>query len=823
MNAFCRGVGDLGGSDRGGRLGRIWKRKGPVFPGSKLAPGPLFDAAWYIKTQQLADDEDAAWKHFLETGWKVGAQPCQAFDTAWYIAQYHDVYASNMNPLEHFLAYGCSEMRQPHPLFDTKWYAEKNADVVDVGMNPLIHYLQHGFFEGRDPIEFFDDFWYLSSYKDVARSKLLPIYHYCKFGIAEGRNPSSDFDTKHYLERNLDIDPSKVNPLFHYVRFGRFEGRQSRAPVAPGYKEWIQVNEARGYGNSVSIRDTISLFKYLPTFSIVVPTYNTPTRYLNAFIASVRNQIYPHWQLCIVDDASPDPAVKVHLERICKMDRRIQVAYNKTNLHIAEATNVALGMATGDYICLMDHDDEIASNALFEFALKLNVDPQLDMIYSDEDKMNLSGDRYEPFFKPDWSPEYLESCMYTAHFACYRKSIVDKVGGFRKECNGAQDYDFVLRFTQRTSKIGHIPKILYHWRAIPGSTAASMDNKDYVIGAAVRALTDYLEREGSPGTVKANRYAGCFDLLRDVKGKPKVSIVIPTAGRDGEVRGEKLDLIVNCVKSVCLNSTYSNTEIIIVHNGDMRRSSLEALSKFDVKYVEYKGFFNVARKMNQGAKIASGEYLIFLNDDIEVVEAGWIEALLSIGQKPGVGAVGAKLLFDNGQVQHAGVTFCESLPDHVLRGSSEDDPGYFFSTVASRNYLAVTGACILCAKKTFNEVNGFDEDFAVNYNDIDFCLKLVDIGLRIVYAPQAKLYHFESRNRERTVDDSEISLFLEKWRNKAAVDPYYSRYFESRPPEFKLVVDDGSFGELRSPPQEAAPSLDASSGNATSLRTSHRR
>lgn len=787
-------------NDLTGKLIRLWKRREFVFPGTKVKAGPLFDAPWYIKTNGLAPDETAAWKHFLSVGWKAGAQPCQAFDTAWYLSEYKDVAEAGSNPLQHFVEYGLQELRQPHPLFDTAWYMAQNEDVAATGLNPLVHYLEYGLNEGRDPTNFFDDYWYLSAYKDVARSKVLPIYHYANFGVAENRNPSAQFDTKYYLEKNPDVDPKLTNPLFHFVRFGQYEGRQSRAPLVPGYAEWISYNEARGYSHNTSLRECIALFKDLPTFSVVVPVYNTPLRYLEAFVNSVRNQIYPFWELCIVDDASPDPEIRVELNKYAALDSRIKVSYNETNLHIAEATNVALAMATGDFVCLMDHDDEITVNALYEFALKLNIDPMIDMIYSDEDKINLAGQRYEPFFKPEWSPEYLESCMYTAHFACYRKSIVDKVGGFRKECNGAQDYDFVLRFTQQTSKIAHVGKILYHWRAIPGSTAASMDSKDYVIGAAVRALESYIEREGSQGTVTPNMYGGCFDVRRAVKGNPKVSIVIPTAGRDSEVGGQQVDLLVNCVESIMLKSTYKNVEIVVVHNGDLQERTLEKLSSYALNYVEFKGDFNVAQKMNDGATASSGDYLIFLNDDIEVIDEGWIEAMLTLAQKSGVGIVGAKLLFETGQIQHAGVTFCDSLPDHVLRGSSRDDPGYFFSTVASRNYLAVTGACMLCSSATFKKTGGFTEALAVNYNDIDFCLKVVKLGLRVVYAPQAKLYHFESRNRARTVDTGEIDLFLEKWKDEVRTDPFYSRNFESRPPDFKLHISAEPFGGMDMPP-----------------------
>ena len=786
-------------NDFTGKLSQAWKRR-RVFSRSKGQVGPLFDAAWYIKTYNLTGTEAAAWQHFLDVGCKTGAQPCQAFDTAWYLNQYKDVAASSINPLLHFIEYGAKELRQPHALFDTAWYMEQNPDVAATGLNPLAHYLDHGRSEGRNPIAFFDDFWYLSSYRDVARSKQLPIHHYYQHGVAESRNPSGDFDTQHYLEQNPDINPQVINPLLHYVKFGQFQGRQSKASIVQGYYDWIRYNEAGGYDHNLSLRESIKIFKETPTFSIVIPVYNPPVSYLIACIESVINQIYPFWELCIVDDASPNPQVRVTLQKYALLDHRIKIRFNENNLHIAGATNVALKMARGKFICLMDHDDEISVNALYEFALKLNLDPKLDMIYSDEDKIDIAGRRYEPFFKPDWSPEYLESCMYTAHFACYRKSVVDNIGGFREECNGAQDYDFVLRFTQQTASIGHVNKILYHWRAIPGSTAASMDNKDYVIGSAVRALKDYVKREGLEATVAPDTYNGCFRICRMVDGDPKVSIIIPTAGRDAVVGGRKLDLLANCVESILGKSTYKNVEIIVVHNGDLQESTLKRLADCPLRYVEFKGKFNVAEKMNEGAAVAAGEYLIFLNDDVEVIKPGWIEALLAPAQKPGVGVVGAKLLFETGEIQHVGVTFCEGLPDHILRGAARNDPGYFFSTVALRNYLAVTGACMLCSRKNFRKVGGFDERFAVNYNDIDLCLKMVQIDLRIVYTPQAELYHFESRNRARTVDAGEIELFLEKWREEVWTDPFYSRNFESRPPNFKLVISSKPVGSSSMPP-----------------------
>jgi O-antigen biosynthesis protein len=558
---------------------------------------------------------------------------------------------------------------------------------------------------------------------------------------------------------------------------------------AATYKEWIVVNEARPEGWLELQGSESSKLAFRPVFSIVVPTYNTQNTILKAFLDSVLAQSYPYWELCIADDASTLPSVRETLEVYAKRDNRVRVVYRGTNGHIAGATNTAMEIAIGDFICLMDHDDVIAPNALYEFACLLNANPDLDMVYSDEDKLSVDGkQRFDPFFKPDWSPETLLSCMYTAHFACYRRTIVQQIGGFRAEFNGAQDYDFVLRFTTLTQRVAHVPKILYHWRAIPGSTAASMDNKHYVVAAGERALTEHLQRAGVPAFARSSSFKGCFEARLSIEGRPLVSIIIPSAGRDATVRGRSIDLLAHCIESIETHTTYKNRELVVVDNQDLRPSTLSALERWPVRYVHYgESVFNIATKMNMGAREATGEYLLFLNDDVEIITPDWIEAMLSLAQNPGVGAVGAKLFFEDGTLQHVGVTFCKGLPDHIHRGQPGDIPGYFFSAAGIRNYLAVTGACLLIRRDVFFAVGGFDEVFAINYNDIDLCLRVHELGYRNVYAGQAQLFHFESRTRERTVAQQEIDLFLQRWADKVRIDPFYSSYFDAAPPDYVLA------------------------------------
>jgi O-antigen biosynthesis protein len=553
------------------------------------------------------------------------------------------------------------------------------------------------------------------------------------------------------------------------------------------YPEYLKANALSAEQLS-QMRAQSTRMDWKPVFSIVVPTYNVEARWLRAMIHSVLAQAYPYWELCIADDASTQPHVRQVLEEYRQKDPRIKVIYREKNGHISASTNTAMTLATGEYYCLLDNDDEIAPESLFEFARLLNQDPKLDLIYSDEDKLSLDGKRYEPFFKPEWSPEYLESAMYTAHFACYRKAIADEIGGFRKECNGAQDYDFVLRFTEKTQRIAHIPRVLYHWRAIPGSTAQNMNGKDYVLGAAIRALEGRLQRTGREGTARVSRYPGCFDVRYRLPRFPRVSILLPSAAREATIRGQTVNLLLNCIDSLKTKTSYPDLEIIVIGNEDLPAAIRSAVERAGCKVTIFtEPDFNIAKKINQGAKLATGEYLLILNDDVEAISPDWIEAMLEQGLKSGVGVVGAKLLYEAGTLQHVGVTFCRGLPDHIRKHYAREDPGYFFSTTSVKNYLAVTGACMLTPRALFEKVGGYSEQFPINYNDIDYCLKCGEEGFRVVYTPHAELTHFESMSRQAVVGLREIETFLEKWNHKSKRDPFYNEaVLDAHPPNFAL-------------------------------------
>lgn len=757
-------------------------------------PGALFDHTWYLaKWLESRGTRAEALHHYFAVGHRQNFDPAPFFSEKWYLERYPDVAQSGKSALAHYIDEGSAEGRFPCAIFDPAWYLRENLDVLSSGMEPFTHYIMHGEKEGRFPCEFFNPYWYLSQYPDAARYGISPLEHYINIGSKELREPSPSFSTRWYLSAHPDLAGINIDPLHHFLVFGRVEGRSPLPPINASlnpYHSWQERYERSNEAVLQISHDAARRLSWKPKFSIVVPTYNTSEAILRECIESVYHQTYENWELCIADDCSSEARVRQILLEYRDKDDRIKCAFRPQNGHISKATNTALELATGDFICLMDHDDVISRNALYEFASQLNDFPECDMIYSDEDKITIDGGRYEPFFKPDWSPEYLESCMYTAHFACYRKALVDQIGGFRSEFNGAQDYDFVLRFTEVAKSIAHIPKVLYHWRAIAGSTAQSMDEKSYVIDAAVKALEARLQREGAEGQVVPSTYGGCFNVIRAIQGNPLVSIVIPTAGRDSVIGGVETDLLLNCIRSIVSKTIYSNYEIVVVDNGDLRKHVCEKLNQRGIKRITFgEKEFNIAKKLNMGVSAANGEFVILLNDDTEVISPRWIEAMLSIAQKENIGAVGAKLHFENGDLQHVGVAFCESLPDHVRRGHPNHDPGYFFSSIASKNYLAVTGACLLVSRQLYLMVSGFDEDFAINYNDVDFCLKLVRAGYRNVFAAQAELYHYESQNRERFVDESEIRMFLDRWQEFVASDPYYSQFFHARPPMFELRRD----------------------------------
>jgi len=523
----------------------------------------------------------------------------------------------------------------------------------------------------------------------------------------------------------------------------------------------------------------------LPVISLLTPVYNTENVALQELIECVKNQSYPNWELILVDDASPEPRIKIDLLRYAGSDARIKIILRPKNGGISAATNDALAAATGSYIGMLDHDDILTKDALFEVARVINAWPEVDFIYSDEDKTDGTGRFFEPYFKPDWSPSLLLARMYTSHFSVYRRSIVKEAGGFRSEFDGTQDYDLALRISELTDKVYHIPRILYHWRASATSTAGNLDAKGYAVGRQRKALESALARRTIQGdihpTIHAGNWRPVFDLPTPA---PLISIVIPTAGQRVSVRNKIVSLLINCVSTIIEKSTYPRIEIVTIHNGDLDAETLAyAQSTPQIKLVHYaSSTFNLAAKINLGVEQSSGEYVVLLNDDIEVITPDWLESMLRIAQHEDVGAVGAKLFFEHGPVQHVGVVAMDAGLSHAMIGSGATDPGPDLICHLLRDTLGVTGACLMCRRDRYLEVGGFDLAFPLNYNDVDFCLRLRDRGWRNVIEPSAQLYHFESVSKSGTYL-TELNCFNERWGQ--IDDPFYNMNFDRSNPFFR--------------------------------------
>ncbi len=563
------------------------------------------------------------------------------------------------------------------------------------------------------------------------------------------------------------------------------------------YQKWV-AHDRLTPADILAAKRAIEQWSVRPKFSVIMPVYNVEANWLEKAIQSVRNQIYPDWELCIADDASPKPHIKRILSHYSQIDPRIKVVFRPENGQIVAASNDALALATGDYIALLDHDDELAVNALFENAKLINEYPDADFIYSDEDKLNTKGKRLDPFFKPDWSPDYFHACMYTCHLGVYRTSLIRAIGGFRAGFDGAQDYDLVLRVVEKTRSIYHIPKILYHWRVIPASvTAGGEQAKPWAYTAARAALEDMLARSRYPGLVEAvPKRPGFWRVRRHLLGEPLISIIIPSAGKAVMTSDQPIVALENCLRSLQERSTYRNFEVVLVDGYDIPDDILATVKQvFDgeaaphLHLVRCKEPFNFAHRINQGAANANGQFLLLLNDDTEVLTPDWLESMLEFAQQQDIGAVGAKLLYPDGKIQHGGVMVLGGNPGHAYHGFDGDHPGYYCSNLVNRNYLAVTAACLMIRQDIFQQVGGMDEIFPLNYNDVDFCLKVHQAGYRNVVTPYVQLIHYESISRKAGLQPNEWETLNQKWKRyftKLNGDPYYNPNLSHRSVTFEL-------------------------------------
>ena len=519
----------------------------------------------------------------------------------------------------------------------------------------------------------------------------------------------------------------------------------------------------------------------MPRFSIVTPVYNPPPGVLTDMLRSVREQSFTDWEHCIVDDSSSERHVRKALDQAGRDDPRVRVSYRSQNGGIVAASNDALGIASGEFVVLLDHDDELRPDALQLVDEAIAAHPEVDYLYSDEDKVDERGRREHAFFKPDWSPERLRTQMYTCHLSVLRKTLVDEVGGFRQEFNGSQDWDLVLRVTERAREVVHVTEVLYHWRTLATSAAGGGEAaKPWAYEAGTRAIQAHCDRTGFEAIAEHDsQHPGIYHLRPSLRESPLVSIVIPTGAQVRDVRGEPTVLIAHCLESITTSSTYENYELVVVVDGGVDPAAVERIRSIGgdrLTLVTCDPPFNFSDRINCGALRASGEHVLLLNDDMEVITVDWIERLLMYSRAEGVGAVGAKLLFGDGRLQHGGVIFDEVGPGHIYRRFPGDHGGYFNMLKAANNFQAVTGACLMSPRSVFEAVGGLSTLLPLNFNDIDYCLKVRRLGLRIVFDPDTELFHFESSSRSPEVSEWEVGLLQDRHAD-AVPDPYYNPGF----------------------------------------------
>ncbi|MGL6097436.1 MAG: glycosyltransferase family 2 protein [Fimbriiglobus sp.] len=565
------------------------------------------------------------------------------------------------------------------------------------------------------------------------------------------------------------------------------EERHLAESTPPGeYRRWISRWEPKAAELATQRQHR---FGQSPTISVVVPVFNPPARFLELMIRSVLDQTYSRWELCLAD-ASTAPHVRPILERAAAADPRVKVAYLPENLGIAGNSNAALALAVGEFVSLLDHDDTLAPFALHEVVTAINAHADADFLYSDEDKLDPTGERVEPNFKPDWSPETIRSRNYVCHLTVLRKALTDDLGGFRPGFDGSQDYDLVLRASETARRIVHIPRVLYHWRMHEQSTALNKGSKNYAYENGRNAIADHLARIGVDAGVHDGPVLGTYQVVYHLRSQPLVSVVVPNKDHP--------EMLARCVDSLAKGS-YANYELLVVENGSTRPETFALYERLKaqphVRIVEWKKPFNYAAVNNFAAAQARGDLLLFLNNDVEAITPDWLESLVKLAVQPGVGAVGAKLYFADDTIQHAGIVVgMGGVAGHGFLNFPRQAAGYMQRLLYTQNVAAVTGACLLMPRPVFDAVGGFDEGFVLAFNDVDICLQVLRRGYRVVWTPDAELYHLESKTRgyEDTPEKQarfkrEVDLFHSKWTGfLRAGDPYYSPHFRLDRPDFAL-------------------------------------
>lgn len=503
-----------------------------------------------------------------------------------------------------------------------------------------------------------------------------------------------------------------------------------------------------------------------PRISIVTPVYDPPIGVLKECLDSVLAQTFTDWELIMVDDFSPTAAVPTVIAQYAQRDDRITLIERDTNGHIVVASNDGLDAARGEFVALLDHDDLLVPEALQQVVHAIDRHEDVDYVYTDEDKVSEDGTLYGAFHKPDWSPERLRGQMYTSHLSVLRTSLVREVGGFREGYEGSQDHDLVLRVTERARRVVHVPEVLYHWRAVEGSTAVDIEAKPYAETAGIRAVQDHLDRVGIDAEAGPGAEPGRYVVRRRLDPAHRVSVVIPTAGQSALVRGERRVLVVDAVRSLLARTDHADVEVVVVHDAPTPDAVLDELRDVAgerLVLVPFDRPFNFSEKVNVGVCHATGDRLVFLNDDIEAISQGWLEQLVAPLDEPDVGLTGAKLYFSDQTIQHAGHAYYNAGYHHPFKFWTRDEVGPFGELVVNREVTGVTAACAAMRRETFMDIGGFSETLPGNFNDVDLCYKVRRAGLRTLFIATSELHHYESQTREARVQEWERLAVVSRW------------------------------------------------------------
>lgn len=596
-----------------------------------------------------------------------------------------------------------------------------------------------------------------------------------------------------YISVHAEFSNGAEVVLFERVIIKVGSGKVEMGQLDQDYESWIEMFDTLGEDDIKRIESHIDQFKDKPVISILLPTYNTDERWLSEAIESVRAQIYPHWELCIADDASPLSHVRSILEYYAKIDSRIKIEIRSENGHISAATNTALTLATGEFCALLDHDDTLPKDAFYHVVHELNQYPGTHLIFSDEDKMDEQGRRFDPYFKSDWNPELFCSHNCISHLGVYRTSILREIGGFKEELFGSQDWDLAFRFIEKAGQnsIRHIPRVLYHWRYLETSTSMSIESKPYAVVAGMRAIENHLHNKGVSASVMKGMWAGAFRVKYHLKQPTKVSVIIDSGGNILKTR--------ECLLSLLETSLYSHFEILLIQGKDEGSNPTDPLfSHPRIRCIHSVGQGGLAERYNEAVKAATGEVLLFLARDTEVTHEDWLDELVSHAVQQEVGAVGAWLQFPDLETQHGGLILREEDPFifEAFRGLPDSDIGHMGRAHLIQRYSAVSAVCMATLKSDFLKIGGFDiQHFGEVYFDVDYCLRLKrEMGLHCVWTPYAKLRYRELYPRGCGVDLQEITaekeIFHKRWAGVLRKDPYFNpnlslddpRFFLSWPP-----------------------------------------